>query len=71
MTDEQKKLFYTGGVFKDYTMSFDDIGLVITNDTLHQEAVTIKESIIEDNEFVLGGCIASSIEFEVSEIISK
>lgn len=69
LTDDQKKLFYAGGVFKDYVMRFPDIDLAITNETIHQEAVTIKESIIEDEEFTLGGCIASSIEFEVSEII--
>lgn len=69
LSDEEKNLFYKGGVFKDYEFLFDDIDLIIANDTIHQESVTIKESIIEDNEFVLGGCIASSCEFEVSEII--
>lgn len=69
LTDEQKALFYTGGNFKDYVFYFPDLDLSITNETIHQEAVTIKESICEEEEFALGGCIASSIEFEVSEII--
>lgn len=68
LTDEEKKLFYTGGNFKDYVFTFHDINFSITNETIHQESVTIKESIIEADEFTLGGCIASSIEFEVSEI---
>lgn len=71
LSDEQKALFYTGGNFKDYVFYFPDIDLTITNETIHQEAVTIKESICEDEELVLGGCIASSIEFEVSEIITQ
>ncbi len=70
LTDEQKALFYTGGNFKDYVFYFPDLDLEITNETIHQEAVTIKEAICEDEEFTLGGCIASSIEFEVSEIIT-
>lgn len=69
LSENEKRLFYAGGVFKDYTMTFPDLDLTITNETLHQEAVTVKESIIEAQEFTLGGCIASSIEFEVSEII--
>lgn len=71
LTDEQKALFYTGGNFKDYVFYFPDLDLKITNETIHQEAVTIKESICEDEELTLGGCIASSIEFEVSEIITQ
>ncbi len=71
LTDEQKALFYTGGNFKDYVFYFPDIDLEITNETIHQEAVTIKEAICEEDEMELGGCIASSIEFEVSEIITQ
>ena len=71
LTDEQKALFYTGGNFKDYVFYFPDIDLEITNETIHQEAVTIKEAICEEDELELGGCIASSIEFEVSEIITQ
>lgn len=69
LTDEQKRLFYTGGNFKDYVFDFPEIGLKITNDIIHQEAVTIKQSICDEQELKLGGCIASSIEFEVSEIM--
>lgn len=71
LTDEQKALFYTGGNFKDYVFYFPDLELEITNETIHQEAVTIKEAICEEDELELGGCIASSIEFEVSEIITQ
>lgn len=71
LTDEQKKLFYTGGNFKDYVFYFPEIDFSITNETLHQESVTIKEAICEAEEFTLGGCIASSIEFEVSEIVEQ
>lgn len=71
LTDEQKALFYTSGNFKDYVFYFPDLDLRITNETIHQEAVTIKEAICEEDELELGGCIASSIEFEVSEIITQ
>lgn len=71
LTDKQKALFYTGGNFKDYVFYFPDLDLEITNETIHQEAVTIKEAICEEDELELGGCIASSIEFEVSEIITQ
>lgn len=71
LTDEQKALFYTGGNFKDYVFYFPGLDLRITNETIHQEAVTIKEAICEEDELELGGCIASSIEFEVSEIITQ
>lgn len=71
LTDEQKSLFYKEGNFKDYVFYFPEIDFSITNETIHEESVSIKESICEDEEFTLGGCIASSIEFEVSEIIKQ
>ena len=69
LTDEQKKVFYEAGYFIDYRMHFPDLGLTIDTDTLHSESVNIKESICDDEELTLGGCIAFSCEFEVSEII--
>lgn len=69
LTDKEKSFFYTQGNAKDYVLDFKEIGLKITNETIHEDAVTIKESICEEQEFTLGGCIASSLEFEVSDII--
>lgn len=71
LTESQKKIFYTGTYFHGYQMHFPAADLTIDNDTLHSEAVTIKESICGEEEFVLGGCIASSCEFEVSEILQN
>ena len=47
------------------------MNFTITNETLHQESVTIKESICDSEDLQLGGCIASSCEFEVSELAGK
>ena len=69
LTDEQKKVFYEAGYFIDYRMHFPDLDLTIDTDTLHSESVTIKESICDNEDLTLGGCIAFSCEFEVSEII--
>ena len=69
LTDEQKKVFYEAGYFFDYRMHFPDLDLTIDTDTLHSESVTIKESICDNEDLTLGGCIAFSCEFEVSEII--
>lgn len=71
LTEAQQKIFYTGTYFHGYQMHFPDLGLTIDNNTIHSEAVTIKESICDEEEFVLGGCIASSCEFEVSEILQN
>ena len=71
LTESQKKIFYTGTYFHGYQMLFPAADLTIDNDTLHSEAVTIKESICGEEELVLGGCIASSCEFEVSEILEN
>lgn len=71
LTDEQKAMFYSSGYYKGYRMVFDDINLTIDNETIHQESVTITQSICSDSELALGGCIASSLEFEVSEIMDK
>ena len=71
ITEEQKKIFYTGTYFNGYKMHFPDLDLTIDNDTLHSEAVTIKESICDEEDLMLGGCIASSCEFEVSEILQN
>lgn len=69
ITEEQKRPFYQSGYFKNYKFDFRDVGLTIDNETLHQESVTIKESICDDEDLQLGGCVASSCEFEVSEIL--
>lgn len=69
LTDSQKESFYKSGVyFNDYEFNFSDLNFTITNETLHQESVTIKESICDSEDLQLGGCIASSCEFEVSEL---
>lgn len=71
LTDEKKAMFYSSGYYKGYRMVFDDINLTIDNEIIHQESVTITQSICSDEELSLGGCIASSIEFEVSEVMDK
>ena len=69
LTDSEKECFYGRGTyFNDYEFNFPDLDFTITNETLHQEAVTIKESICDSEDLQLGGCIASSCEFEVSEL---
>lgn len=71
LTDEQKAMFYSSGYYKGYRMVFDDINLTIDNEIIHQESVTITQSICSDEELSLGGCIASGIEFEVSEVMDR
>ncbi len=71
LTEAQQKIFYTGTYFNGYKMHFPNLDLTIDNDTLHSEAVTIKESICDEEDLMLGGCIASSCEFEVSEILQN
>lgn len=68
LTDEQMKACYTSGYFRRYTFEFD--GFTLDAETIHTESVTIKESICEETELKLGGCIASSCEFEVSETVT-
>lgn len=68
-TDEQKRMFYTSGYHNNYILNFPDLGLRIDNDMIHTESPLLKESICEGEDLTLGGCIASSFEFEVSEII--
>lgn len=55
ITEDQKKPFYQSGYFKNYKFAFRDVGLTIDNETLHQESVTIKESICDDEDLQLGG----------------
>ena len=72
LTDSEKECFYGRGTyFNDYEFNFPDLNFTITNETLHQESVTIKESICDNEDLQLGGCIASSCEFEVSELAGK
>lgn len=72
LTDSEKECFYGRGTyFNDYEFYFPDLDYTITNETLHQESVTIKESICDSEDLQLGGCIASSCEFEVSELAGK
>ena len=68
LTDEQKKACYASGYFRRYTFEFD--GFTLDAEFIHTESVTIKGSICEETELKLGGCIASSCEFEVSETVT-
>ena len=51
LTEAQKKIFCSGTYFHGYQMHFPDLGLTIGNDTIHSEAVTIKESRHETRRF--------------------
>ena len=71
LTDEQKRMFYSDKYSYNYIFRFPEIGLEFDNEQLHSEDVTLKESICDEEDLVLGGCIASSIAFTVSEIMAK
>lgn len=70
LAEEQKKVFYSDRYSFKYECSFPEIDLEFDNETLHSEEVTIKETICDEEDLTLGGCIASSIEYTVSEIIA-
>lgn len=68
VTDEEKKALLGGaGYFNDYVIKFPTV--TITNETIHQESVSIKQAITGDGDLEFGGCIASTFEFEVSEVL--
>lgn len=70
VTDEEKKALLGGaGYFNDYVIKFPAV--TITNETIHQESVSIKQAITGDGDLEFGGCIASTFEFEVSEVLTK
>ncbi len=73
ISDEVKQLILNigNGVYVNYILTFPELDLTITNDTLYQESIKIIQSLFEDEELTLGGCIASSMTFEVAEIIDK
>lgn len=71
LTEQQKRAFYSQGYFNRYKMYFPDLDLTIDNETIHTESVKIEESICGNEDLTLGGCIASSCEFEVSEILQN
>lgn len=68
-TDQQKRMFYTSGYFNRWKLNFQEINLTVDNETIHTESPVVKESICEKEDLALGGCIASSFSFEVSEIL--
>lgn len=70
VTDEEKKALLGGaGYFNDYVIKFPTV--TITNETIHQESVSIKQAIAGDGDLEFGGCIASTFEFEVSEVLTE
>lgn len=71
LIEQQRRAFYSQGYFNRYKMHFPDLDLTIDNETIHTESVEIKESICDEEDLTLGGCIVSSCEFEVSEIIQN
>lgn len=70
LTEKQKEVFYSDRYSFKYECCFPETNLEFDNETLHSEDVTIKETICDEEDLVLGGCIASSIEYTVSEIIA-
>ena len=71
LTEQQKRAFYSQGYFNRYKMYFPDLDLTIDNETIHTESVKIEESICGNDDLTHGGCIASSCEFEVAEILQN
>ncbi len=71
ITEEQKEMFWSDRHSYNYIFRFPDIVLNFDNEQLHSEEVTVKESICDEEDLRLGGCIASSIEFVVSEITAE
>ncbi len=71
ITEEQKEMFWSDRHSYNYIFRFPDIVLTFDNEQLHSEEVTVKESICDEEDLRLGGCIASSIEFVVSEITAE
>lgn len=73
VSDEVRQMILNigNGVYVNYILTFSDLGLTIDNDTIYQESIKITQSLCEDEELTLGGCIASSMTFEASEIIDK
>ena len=70
VTEEEKKALLGGaGYFNDYVIKFPSV--TITNETIHQESVSIKQAITGDGDLEFGGCIASTFEFEVSEVLTE
>lgn len=70
VTDKEKKALLGGaGYFNDYVIKFPSA--TITNETIHQESVSIKQAITGDGDLEFGGCIASTFEFEVSEVLTE
>lgn len=70
VTDEEKKALLGGaGYFNDYVIKFPSV--TITNETIHQESVSIKQAITGEGDLEFGGCIASTFEFEVSEVLAE
>lgn len=70
LTEKQKEVFYSDRYSFKYECCFPETNLEFDNETLHSEDVTIKETICDEEDLILGGCIASSIEYTVSEIIA-
>ena len=71
VTEEQKRMFYASGYSYNYVFHFPETELIFDNDQLHSEEMTLQESICDEEDLKLGGCIASSIEFVVSEIMAE
>ena len=71
ITEEQKEMFWGDRHSYNYIFRFPDIVLTFDNEQLHSEEVTVKESVCDEEDLVLGGCIASSVEFVVSEITAE
>ena len=73
ISDEIRQMILNigNGVYVNYILIFPELGLIIDNDTIYQESIKITQSLCEDEELTLGGCIASSMTFEVAEIIDK
>lgn len=70
VTDKEKKALLGGaGYFNDYVIKFPSV--TITNETIHQESVSIKQAITGDGDLEFGGCIASTFEFEASEVLTE
>lgn len=71
ISEEEKIYFSDNQYIKEYEIEFPEIGMTLKNDDIRQESVTIQESIIDGQDFVLGGCISSSVSFKTINNIEE
>lgn len=68
VSEKVKGQYHNNSIHKNLILRFPELNIDITNGEIHQESMSLKESILEDSNVEFVGCIASVFRIQINGV---